>query len=216
MTAHPAHLQQEAHDETGRGRPTPGDARTVGFTAMADGTAHDYQLLARYETAELARFPDRILSWLKAMDDHTGYQVTRLQHSLQAATRAHRAGEDEETVVCALVHDIGDLLAPANHSEVAAAVVRPYVSERHYWILKHHGVFQGVYWFHHVGADPHAREHWADHPWYQDCVDFCANYDQNSFDPGYPTEPLEFFEPLVRHVFAPERVKAPDLAPSIP
>ena len=184
---------------------------TVGFTAMADGTAADYRLLETYEHDELARFPERVLGWLRAMDDHTGYQVTRLEHSLQAATRAHRAGEDEETVVCALVHDIGDMLAPANHSEVAAAVVRPYVSERNHWIMKHHGVFQGVYWFHHVGADPHARDRYADHPWYQACVDFCADYDQNSFDPGYPSEALEFFEPMVRRVFHPDRVNAPDL-----
>ncbi|MDL5156159.1 HD domain-containing protein [Actinomycetospora termitidis] len=185
---------------------------TVGFTAMADGTAADYALLETYEHAELARFPDRVLGWLRAMDDHTGYRVTRLEHSLQAATRAHRAGEDEETVVCALVHDIGDMLAPANHSEVAAAVVRPYVSDRNYQVMRHHGVFQGVYWFHHVGADPNARDRYADQPWYQACVAFCARYDQNSFDPGYDSEPLEFFEPMLRRVFAPERVHAPDLA----
>lgn len=183
----------------------------VGFTTMADGTAADYALLETYEQAELARFPDRVLGWLRGMDDHTGYQVTRLEHSLQAATRAHRAGEDEEYVVGVLVHDVGDMLSPANHSEAAAAVLRPYVSERLHWILKYHGVFQGKYWFHHVGADPDARDRWADHPCYQDCVDFCANYDQNSFDPAYPSEPMEFFEPMLRRVLAPERVHAPDL-----
>ncbi len=190
-------------------------AATVGFTAMAEGTAEDYRLLATYENAELAGFPDRVLGWLRSMDEHTGYQVTRLEHSLQAATRAHRAGEDEETVVCALVHDIGDVLAPGNHSEVVAALVRPYVSERNYWVLKHHGVFQGVYWFHHVGADPHARQRWADHPWYDDCVAFCADYDQNSFDPDYPSESLEFFEPMVRRVFAPGRVRSLETTPAL-
>ena len=185
--------------------------RSVGFTTMADGTAADYALLATYERAELARFPDRLLGWLRAMDGHTGYRISRLEHSLQAATRAHRAGEDEETVVCALVHDIGDLLAPANHSEVAAAVVRPYVSDRNYWIMKQHGLFQGVYWFHHVGGDPNARDRYRDHPWYQACIDFCANYDQSSFDPDYPTEPLEFFTPMVHRVFAPGRVRSPEL-----
>ena len=119
-----------------------------------------------------------------------GYQVTRLEHSLQAATRAHRAGEDEETVVCALLHDIGDYLAPANHSEVAAAMLRPYVSERNYWIIKHHGVFQGVYYFQHIGADPNARDQWRDHPYFHDTVVFCAEYDQVSFDPDYRWEPL--------------------------
>jgi len=176
---------------------------------MVDGTAEDYELLAPYEQEELAKVPDRILGWLRDMDDHTGYQVTRLGHSLQAATRALRAGEDEEMVVCALVHDVGDMIAPANHSQAAAAVLRPYVSERNYWIIQHHGVFQGVYYFHHIGADPNARDQWADHPWYQACADFCANYDQNSFDPDYPAESLEFFEPMVRRVFDPSRIKSP-------
>ncbi len=120
---------------------------------MADGTAEDYALL-RIEDEELRSFPDRVLGWLLTMDDSAGYQISRLDHSLQAATRAHRAGEDEETVVCALLHDIGDYLAPANHSEVAAAMLRPYVSEKNYWIVKHHGVFQGYYYFHHAGRTP--------------------------------------------------------------
>ena len=178
----------------------------VSFTQMADGTAEDYELLGALEEAELRGFPDRVLGWLSTMDHHdSGYLVTRLEHCLQAATRAHRAGEDEETVVCALLHDIGDHLAPANHSEVAAAMLRPYVSERNYWIIKHHGVFQGVYYFEHVGADPNARDRWRDHPHFQDTVDFCADYDQVSFDPAYPSEPLSFFEPMVRRVLAEPR-----------
>ena len=174
----------------------------VSFTAMENGTREDYELLGRLGDEQMQDFPDRVLGWLRTMDDAGGYQITRLEHSLQAATRAHRAGEDEETVVCVLLHDIGDYLAPANHSEVAAAVLRPYVSEKNYWIVKHHGVFQGVYYFHFSGADPNARGRWKDHPYYQATVDFCALYDQNSFDPAYESEPLEFFEPMVRRVLA--------------
>lgn len=178
-------------------------ANTVSFTQMADGTAEDYALLDAIETEDMLGFPDRVLGWLHQMDDDTtGYQITRLEHLLQAATRAHRAGEDEEYVVCVLLHDIGDVLAPANHSEVAAAVLRPYVSEQNYWIVKHHGVFQGYYYFHHRGADRHARDAWRDHPHYQATVDFCAKYDQNSFDPAYDSEPLAFFEPMLRRVLA--------------
>ena len=129
----------------------------VSFTRMQDGTAEDYALLDRIEGEDLQTFPDRVLGWLLTMKDSAGYQISRLDHSLQAATRAHRAGEDEETVVCALLHDIGDYLAPANHSEVAAAMLRPYVSEKNYWMVKHHGVFQGYYYFEHVGMDPNAR-----------------------------------------------------------
>jgi predicted HD phosphohydrolase len=181
----------------------------VSFTAMAEGTAADYELLDRIEAEELARFPDRVLGWLQTLEGSAGYQVTRLDHSLQAATRAHRAGEDEETVVCALLHDIGDYLAPANHSEVAAAMLRPYVSERNYWVVKYHGLFQGYYYFHHYGQDRNARDRWKDHPHYQATVDFCEYYDQASFDPAYAAEPLEFFEPMVRRVLHPDRRRNP-------
>jgi predicted HD phosphohydrolase len=178
---------------------TRGEA-VVSFTQMKDGTPEDYALLGRIEAREMQGFPDRVLGWLRTMDDSAGYRISRLDHVLQAATRAHRAGEDEETVVCVLLHDIGDHLAPANHSEVAAAVLKPYVSEKNHWIVKHHGVFQGYYYFHHLGLDPHERERWRDHPYYQATVDFCENYDQNSFDPDYESEPLEFFEPMVRRI----------------
>jgi predicted HD phosphohydrolase len=187
-----------------------GDAKTnpatakpeevVSFTQMKDGTAEDYALLGRIEAKQMQDFPDRVLGWLRTMDDSAGYQISRLEHSLQAATRAHRAGENEETVVCALLHDIGDYLAPGNHSEVAAAVLKPYVSEKNYWIVKHHGVFQGYYYFHLIGLNPHERERWRDHPYYKATVDFCENYDQNSFDPHYESEPLTFFEPMVHRV----------------
>jgi predicted HD phosphohydrolase len=175
-------------------------SEVVSFTQMKHGTAADYELLGRIEAEEMKTFPDRVLGWLRTMEDSAGYQISRLDHSLQAATRAHRAGEDEETVVCVLLHDIGDHLAPANHSEVAAAVLRPYVSDKNYWIVKHHGVFQGFYYFHHVGMDPNARERWKDHPYYQATVDFCENYDQCSFDPDYDSLSLEFFEPMVRRI----------------
>ncbi len=172
----------------------------VSFTRMDEGTKADYVLLAADEAAEIARFPDRVLEWLRAMDEQSPYRVTRLEHSLQAATRAFRAGEDEEMVVACLLHDIGDVLSPANHSEVAAAMLRPYVSDRVYWIVKHHGVFQGLYYNHHFGDDPEARQRYAGHEWFEDTARFCADYDQVSFDPDYDSEPLSFFEAIVRRV----------------
>lgn len=184
---------------------SPDPIPTVSFTRMSDGTADDYRLLAEQEAADLAGFPDRVLGWLRSMDEPTGYRVTRFEHSLQAATRALRAGEDEEMIVCALLHDVGDVLAPANHSEVAAAMLRPYVSDRSYWIIKHHGVFQEVYYAHHYGRDPNGRDRYRDHPWFQATADFCADYDQVSFDPDYDTEPLEIFEPMVRRVLSTAR-----------
>ena len=178
----------------------------VEFTEMSEGTAAEYAFLDTLERRFIDGLPDRLLETLRALE-HTlsGYKVSRLGHSLQSATRALRAGESTEMVVAALLHDIGDELAPHSHSEYAAAILRPYVSEKTYWIIKHHGVFQMYYYAHHLGGDRNARELFKDHEWYQDAVDFCANYDQNCFDPDYDTEPLETFEPMLREVFAAPR-----------
>ncbi len=176
---------------------------TVSFTRMEDGTREDYELLAGYEEAAIRTLPARLLTALEQLDGCIeGYKVSRLEHSLQSATRAWEAGEDEEMVVAALLHDIGDVLAPASHSEMAAAILRPYVSERIHWIVKHHGLFQTYYYAHHFDKDRHARDRLRDHPWYQDCIDFCANYDQNCFDPDYRSKPLEFFRPMVERVMS--------------
>ena len=173
----------------------------VSFTAMEHGTQADYDLVMKDEGSKKDELADRVLGWLREMDTESPYHITRLGHSLQTATRAERDGADEETIVCALLHDIGDILAPDNHSEAAAALLAPYVSEKNHWIIKHHGIFQGYYWFEFIGQDKNAREKYKDHKYYQDCVDFCANWDQTSFDPDYDTLPLEHFEPMVRRLF---------------
>ena len=174
---------------------------SVSFTRMADGTAEEYTFLTPLYEKCRNGVSDRLLELLKAMKgDKLGYQVDRYTHSLQSATRAESDGADEETVVCALLHDLGDVIAPDNHSEVIASILRPYISEKNHWVLKHHGLFQGYYYFHHIGGDRNARERYKDHPFYQDCVDFCEKWDQTSFDPDYPTQPLEYFEPMVRKV----------------
>lgn len=175
----------------------------VSFTRMQDGTAEDYALLERLEKAYCAKLPDRLLSALLELDDSLdGYPVTRLGHCLQSATRALRAGESEEVVVAALIHDIGDPLAPYSHSEYAAAVLRPFVSEKTYWVIKHHGIFQMHYYAHHLGGDRDARDRFKDHPWYDDAIRFCERYDENCFDPHYDNLPLEHFEPMLRRVFS--------------
>ncbi len=176
---------------------------TVDFIAMQDGTAEEYAFLAEQEQVYVRGLADRLLAALEQLESSfSGYRVSRLEHSLQSATRAFEAGEEEQMVVAALLHDIGDALASHSHSEMAAAILRPYVSERIYWIVKHHGVFQMVYYAHHTGGDRNARDRFKHHRWYQDCVDFCTNYDQNCFDPAYPSKPLSFFRPLVERVFA--------------
>jgi predicted HD phosphohydrolase len=181
---------------------------TVSFTRMKDGTREDYLLLEKFEAQHAAGLVDRLLAQLRALkDEPLPFKVDRLEHSLQVATRAHRDGADEEMVVAALLHDIGDELAPYNHCELAAAILRPYVSERTYWVVKHHGVFQAHYYAQHYGQNVDERDRYKDSPHYQTCVDFCERWDQEAFDPAYPSLPLEFFEPMVRRVFAREPFK---------
>lgn len=174
----------------------------VSFRRMADGTREDYELLDRSEREYARGLPEAILTSLEKLDHSLdGYPLSRLGHSLQAATRALKAGADDELVVAALIHDIGDELAPYNHAAMAAAVIRPYVRPEVTWIVEQHGLFQSYYYVHHLGGNRHGRDRYLSHPWYEACKDFCANWDQCSFDPDYDWEPLSTFEPLVRQIF---------------
>ncbi|MCH2172063.1 phosphohydrolase [Myxococcota bacterium] len=173
------------------------------FTAMQDASREEYQTI-RWHTERYRRgLPDRILQHLRLLAGETGgYAVDRLTHSLQSATRAQRDGRDDEYVVCALIHDIGDTLACMNHAELAATILEPFVSDQNLWIVKHHAIFQGYYFFQHLDLDPNLRDRFRDHPYWHDCAEFCEKYDQNSFDNAYDTLPLEAFEPLVHRVFS--------------
>lgn len=180
-----------------------GKLGVVSFRQMKDGTVEDYKLLEEYEDQYAKELPDRILARLKELDDGlSGYQVSRLEHSLQTATRALRDGADADWVVAALLHDIGDDLAPQNHDTLAASVIAPYVREECTWAVKHHGIFQFKYYGDKVGLDPDARDKYADHEHFAVTVRFCEQWDQGSFDPEYKTEPLDTFEPMVREVFS--------------
>jgi predicted HD phosphohydrolase len=179
---------------------------STSFTAMTEGTPEQYETILRLtreqQEAELA---DNVLNLLRAMrGPKLGYAIDRYEHSLQSATRALRDKADEETIVCALLHDIGDTIAPDNHSQVAAAILRPYVSDKNHWIILHHGLFQGYYYYDKIGKDPEVRERHRGHPHFDDCVRFCERWDQCAFDPDYPSLPLEHFEPMVRRIFARE------------
>lgn len=186
-------------------RPHDGDQPVgeVSFTAMADGTADDYALLDRFERLHAAGLADRVLDTLGRLTGSLGgYRITRLEHSLQSATRARLDGADVNWVVAALVHDIGDELAPYNHSEFAAAILQPYVPAEVHWVVLHHGVFQSSYYAHFLGGDRHAKDRFADHRWAPLCEQFCDRWDQNSFDPDFPIHDLDTFEAAVREVFA--------------
>ena len=176
--------------------------KKVNFTEMKNGSREDYELLEKYEKNFERKTADRLLKYLASQTTTLeGYQITRLEHSLQAATRAYKNGESEEMVVATLLHDIGDDLAPMNHSQYAASIIRPYVSEKTYWIILHHGLFQTYYSAHHLGGDRNARDKLKDHKYYQDTVDFCEKYDQSAFDPNYKSMSLEEFEPMVKKIF---------------
>ena len=175
----------------------------VNFVNMKDGTREEYELLARLEKPYLALTADRVLDELKRAGEATleGYKITRLQHGLQSGTRALRDGADLDWVVGALLHDIGDGLAPQNHDKMSAEVIRPFVRWDVAWTVEHHGIFQMLYYGHHYGWDRNARDQFKDHPVFDNCAEFCERWDQSSFDPDYPTETLEIFEPMVREVF---------------
>ncbi len=171
------------------------------FTAMTEGTVEDWQIIGNHFREFSKDLPSRIIDHLKLLDgDFGGFPVDRLQHSLQSATLAHRDGKDEEYVVMALLHDIGDTLGSYNHADLAATILQPFLSEENYWIVKHHGIFQGYYFFHHIGLDRDQRDQFKDHPYYDACAEFCEKYDQNAFNPDFEAENLEFFEPMIRNV----------------
>lgn len=175
----------------------------VTFTQMKDGTREEYEFLTRHETEYTKGTADRLLSALVDLDESlSGYRVTRLGHSVQSATRAWRDGADVDWVVSALLHDIGDIYAPYNHDEYAATILRPFVRDQCSWCVQTHGDFQMIYYGHHVGANPHKRDRFQGHAYFDDCAAFCERWDQASFDPDYPDLPLEFFAPMVREVFA--------------
>ena len=176
---------------------------TVSFTAMKDGTREEYELLAKLEKPFLAMTADRVMDELRRAGEVTleGYRITRLQHGLQSGTRALRDGADIDWVVGALLHDIGDGLAPQNHDRMSAEVIRPFVRWDVAWVVEHHGIFQMLYYGHHYGWDRNARDQFRDHPCFDSCSEFCERWDQSSFDPDYPTESLATFEPMVREVF---------------
>lgn len=182
------------------------DTETVGFRHLKEATADDWRLLRRHEEVFAAGLPDRLLAALRALDDDTitGYRITRLGHCLQTATRAERDGADGEMVIAALLHDIGDTLAPTNHAAYAAAILRPYVRPEVAWTVEVHGLFQMQFYGQHVGLPTDGHLAWRGHPWFDTAQRFVEAWDQAAFDDGYPTLPLAHFEARLRAIFTRE------------
>jgi predicted HD phosphohydrolase len=170
------------------------------FTRMDQGSVQDFQILKAVHESTLAELPDRLMAIVNDLSADQSYNLNRQGHSLQAATRAMRDGAGEELIVVALLHDIGESLGPMNHGEIAAAILRPFVSSDHYHLVKYHPLFQTYFYASHLGLDPNARDQFKHEPWYQMTVDFCAKYDEVSFDPAYPNEPMSTFAPMVHRV----------------
>ena len=173
------------------------------FRSLQESGKEDWQLIF----SEFSRFakdlPDRMMTHLKLLEgDFGGFPVDRHTHSLQTATRALRDGRDDEYVVCALLHDIGDTLGTYNHTDIAAAILKPFVSEANLWIIQHHNIFQGYYFFHHINMDRNMREQFRDHDHFERTAEFCELYDSPAFDTHFETLPISEFDPLLRRVFA--------------
>ncbi len=172
------------------------------FTRMEESTVEDWQAIGAEARIAARSLPDRVLAHLKLLEgDCGGFAIDRYQHSLQTATNALKAGRDEEYVVCALLHDVGDTLGSHNHFDIAAAILKPFVSDANLWMVQHHGIFQGYYFFHHIGLDRNLRDQFRGHEHFSRTEEFCALYDNPAFDPKAETLPISEFEPMVRRVF---------------
>ena len=196
----------------------------VNFTRMDEGTPEEYEFLHKGEVEFTKSLPDRIVGALKNLDNTlSGYRITRLQHSLQSATRAEEDGADIELIMAALIHDLGDDLAPANHSQLAATIIRPYVREEVTWVVSMHGLMQ-MYYFgpkdysgKEIGINKELRENYRNHKWFETCDKFCRDWDQMSFDPDYPTKSLDYFKPMIQELFSrepfdPKYVEGPEFS----
>jgi predicted HD phosphohydrolase len=176
------------------------------FKRMDHSTAEEWAQMVAQNDGVVAALPDRILDQLRLLDsDAGGFAVDRLTHSLQTAARAEADGRDDAYVMCALLHDVGDILSPLSHQDVGAAVVKSWVPESYHWMVEHHHLFQGYYFWHHLGGDRNARDAYRGHEYYDLAEEFVRKYDMLAFDDEYPTPPLEHYEPLVRSFFVPSR-----------
>jgi predicted HD phosphohydrolase len=173
------------------------------FRSMEESTAEDWQIIVPEFLRLTSGLAHRVIAHLRLLDgDFGGFPVDRLHHSRLAATLALEAGEDDEYVACALLHDIGDTLGSWNHPDVAAAILRPFVSDANHWMVEKHGVFQGYNFLHHIGMDRNLRDGLREHPLYERTARFVERYDNPAFDPERACLPLEHFVPVVERVFA--------------
>jgi predicted HD phosphohydrolase len=175
------------------------------FTRMDESTAEEWAEIGAAHVVDQPRVAQTVLDMLRGLDQVVvGFATDQLTHCLQTATRAERDGAEDEVVIAALCHDIGKFISVPNHPAIAAEILKPYVRDDVYWMIKAHQDFQGRHYYHHFGGNPDAREtHRAELTPEQFALaaTFADEWDQVAFDPNYDTLPLEHFEPKVRAVF---------------
>lgn len=174
----------------------------MAFTRMDAGSADDWSALERAVASWQSALPARIQILLTQLAKQSeGMAIDQLQHSLQTASRAARAGASREVVVAALCHDIGTVISYENHGAIAAEILRPYVAADICEIVRTHQDFQKAHYGDGFGRSAAARERYARKPWYEAARTFSDEWDQTSFDPRYKSFPLEYFLPLLEETF---------------
>jgi predicted HD phosphohydrolase len=173
------------------------------FTRMDESTAEEWAEIGSEIFKNQPRVAEQVLTMLRQLEGITdGFGTNQLVHCLQTATYAEKAGADQEMVVASLCHDVGKVISTFNHPAIAAEILRPYVRDEVYNVIRVHQDFQGRHYYEHFGQDPNAREQYAGEPWFELAARFADEWDQVAFDPDGETLPLEHFEPMVRDVFA--------------
>lgn len=171
------------------------------FTNLRNATKEEVDAIIKGYSESSGQLVEHLVDHLKLLKgEKGGFTIDRYDHCLQSATLAYNDGKDEEYVVCALLHDVGDILAPFNHGEAIATILKPFISEANYWMLKHHTTFQGYYFWDKLGYDKNTRDKYVNEPYYDYTIEFCDKYDSAAFDPIYENKPIEFFKPMIQRV----------------
>lgn len=188
----------------------------MSFKRMDEGRVEEWMAIGREVAKRQAQMPERIKSMLLELEEQVdGFNINQLQHGLQTATRALRAGASEEVIVAALCHDIGKVISIENHPAIAAEILKPYVSQETYEIVRTHQDFQGRHYYALMGKNPNARSQYENEPWYERAVQFTDEWDQVAFDHEYDTLPLSYFEPMIDHIFASSKSRMAQAAQSM-
>ena len=157
---------------------------------MDDLSRSDWENLSQYRKKyNREQQAEQALAMLEVQKDDPsyGFRVNNYRHCLQSATMVYRDGGDDEAIVVALFHDLGFNVCPDNHGEFSATLLANYISEQHYWMLRHHAAFLNFHAKTHSSADWNAREQYRGNPHFEYTADWVARYDQTSIQTQYDT-----------------------------